>query len=76
MSKAQRIINASIDRMAHSDEPDAYRPRIAGEIDMAYKLGLMTYPERDHAMGNMVAACARRREQLRKAKLERLGITE
>jgi hypothetical protein len=76
MSKAKEIIRESIERLAASDAPDTLRPFLAGEINMAKKLDLISYAERDHLMGNLKAACARRRDELHSAKLKRLGIKQ
>ena len=74
MNRAKTIIAKSVDDMLASDAPDTIRPIVRGKIDMAYELGLIDYAERDHLMSNMIAACARRRDQLHRAKLARLGI--
>lgn len=74
--KAKAVIIASIAGLARAESPDTVRPLVAGEINMAYKLGLIDYPERDHLMNNMVSACARRRNELHRAKLARLGIEQ
>lgn len=70
------IVRESIAVMEKADSPDTIRPHICGEVDMAYKLGLIDYAERDHLINNVVSACARRRNELHRAKLARLGITE
>jgi hypothetical protein len=74
MTDAKQIIRESIDRVAKAEAPDELRKRVAGEVDMAYKLDLITYAERDHIMGHLVATCSRRRNELHRAKLARLGI--
>jgi hypothetical protein len=76
MSRAIQIIKESIGKLAESNLPDALRPRFAGEIDMAYKLGLISYDERDQLMTAMIVSCKDRRDELHKAKLERLGIKQ
>jgi hypothetical protein len=76
MPDATEIIRHSVAKLERAESPDTLRPRIAGEIDMAYKLDLITYQEREHLMGNMVAACGRRRNELHRAKLARLGIKQ
>lgn len=76
MTDAKQIIRNSIAAMAASDNPDFHRPLVAGEISMALKLKLISYEERDHLMGTLVATCARRRDELHRAKLARLGITQ
>ena len=75
MKDAKAIITESIAKLQKADAPDALRPRIAGEIDMAYKLGLIDYEERDAAMNNMLNECIRRREELHRAKLARLSLS-
>lgn len=76
MKDAKAIIAESIARLHKADAPDALRPRIAGEIDMAYKLGLISYQERDALTIHMIGECVRRREELHRAKLARLGIEQ
>lgn len=76
MKDARSIILESIKRLGTADAPDALRPRIAGEIDMAYKLGLIDYPTRDQLMATMLTAASDRRGALHRAKLARLGIAE
>lgn len=49
---------------------------LRGKIDFAYELQLIDYTERDQLMAAMIAACARRRDELHRAKLARLGIKE
>jgi len=74
---ALEIIRASIAKLATSDGPDALRPRLAGEIDMAFKLRLIDYTERDELMAMMLDACLARREQLHQARLaQQLRVTE
>ena len=72
MKDAKSIIAESIARLQKADAPDALRPRISGEIDMACKLGLISYQERDAAMNNMIVECVRRREELHRERLEQL----
>lgn len=72
MKDAKAIITESIAKLHTSDAPDALQPRIAGEIDMACKLGLISYAERGAAMNSVVTECIRRREQLHRERLERL----
>lgn len=76
MCKAKTIIRHGIAALATSDAPDVLRPVLRGKIDMAYELGLIEYAERDHLMETMIVACARRRDELHRAKLARLGIAE
>lgn len=73
---AKAIIRESIAAMERAESPDALRPRICGEVDFAYKFGLIGYAERDNLINNVLAACGRRRNELHRAKLARLGITE
>lgn len=75
MKDAKSIIAESIAKLHTADAPDALRPRIAGEIDMACKLGLISYQERDENMNSMVTECIRRREELHRERLERLRAT-
>lgn len=76
MKDAKAIIAESIARLQKAESPDALRPRIAGEIDMACKLGLISYQERDATMNHMIVECVRRRTELHRAKLARLGIEQ
>lgn len=76
MSLAKQIISDSVAKLAKADSPDTLRPRIAGEVDMAFKLGLITYAERENLQTTVVATCGRRRNELHAAKLRRLGIKE
>lgn len=76
MCKAKTIISQGIAALATSEAPDVQRPIMRGKIDMAYELGLIEYAERDQLMATMIAACARRRDELHRAKLARLGITQ
>lgn len=71
--KAKSIISLSIASLARADSPDTVRPLIAGEINMAYKLELLTYAERDNLLNEMVAACARRRDELRRVRHQQLA---
>lgn len=75
-ARAIAIIKDSIGKLSVSIAPDALRPRFAGEIDMAYKLGFISYEERDQLMTTMIVACQQRREDLRQEKLVRLGIKQ
>jgi uncharacterized protein YlaN (UPF0358 family) len=75
-ARALAIIKDQLGKLAESNLPDALRPRFAGEIDMAYKLGLISYEERDQLMTAMIVSCKDRRDELHKAKLARLGIKQ
>ena len=74
MTEALIIINESIASMRDSKQPDALRPLVAGEINMAYKLKLIDYVERDELMTQLLLACQARREQLHRQKLARLEV--
>lgn len=76
MTQAITIINQGITALATSEAPEVQRPILRGKIDMAYELGLIEYAERDQLMATMIAACARRREELHRAKLARLGVVK
>jgi hypothetical protein len=76
MPSVKQILTESIARIGKADSPDVLRGRVMGEVDMAYKLDLLTFAEREHWQQNVIAACGRRRNQLHKMKLERLGIKE
>lgn len=76
MSRAIAIIKASLAKIAVSDAPGIVRQRFAGEIDMAYKLGLIDYTEHDQHTTALAAACKHRLDELHAAKLKRLGIRE
>lgn len=76
MSRAVAIIKASLAKIAVSDAPGIVRQRFAGEIDMAYKLGLIDYPEHDQHMTALATACKDRRNELHAANMKRLGIKE
>ena len=76
MSRAVAIIKASLGKIATADAPEILRNRFAGEIDMAYKLGLISFAERDEMLSMQHTTCKERRETLRAAKLKRLGIKE
>ena len=76
MTDAKQIIRASIALVAKSEAPDELRKRVAGEVDMAHKLNLISYAERDHIMGHLVATCAKRRNDLKSAKRAKWGIAE
>lgn len=72
IDRAKTIIAESIAAVALSDSPDTLRPMIAGEINMASKLGLISYAERGQLMNAAVSACIKRREELHRANLERM----
>ena len=55
MTTALEIINESITSVRDSRQPDTVRPLIAGEINMAYKLKLIDYVERDELMTQLLA---------------------
>ena len=74
MTTALEIINESITSVRDSRQPDTVRPLIAGEINMAYKLKLIDYVERDELMTHLLLACQSRREQLHRQKLARLDV--
>lgn len=74
MTTALEIISESITSVRDSRQPDTVRPLIAGEINMAYKLKLIDYVERDELMKQLLLACQSRREQLHRQKLARLGV--
>ena len=74
MTTALEIINESITSVRDSRQPDTVRPLIAGEINMAYKLKLIDYVERDELMTQLLLACQSRREQLHRQKLARLDV--
>lgn len=74
MTAALEIINESITSVRESRQPDTVRPLIAGEINMAYKLRLIDYVERDELMTQLLLACQSRREQLHRQKLARLEV--
>lgn len=74
MTDALIIINESIASMRDSKQPDTLRPLVAGEINMAYKLKLIDYIERDELMTQLLLACQTRREQLHRQKLARLEV--
>lgn len=76
MPDAKQIIRDSVAKLAKADSPDTLRPRVAGEVDMAFKLGLISYAERENLQTTVVATCGRRRNELHAAKLARLGITQ
>lgn len=76
MSRAVAIIKASLGKIATADAPEILRNRFAGEIDMAYKLGLIDYTEHDQHTTALAAACKHRLDELHAAKLKRLGIKE
>lgn len=66
--RAVEIIQASTDRIARSDSPDVQRHRVTGEIDMAYKLDLITYAERDKLIITVNGASSARRKQLHESR--------
>lgn len=72
MATAKAIIQDSIASLINSDSPDTVRAMIAGEINMAYKLGLIDYTERDRVMTVLHNACISRRETLHRERLARL----
>ena len=76
MSRAIAIIKASLGKIENADAPEVLRNRFAGEIDMAYKLGLIDYTEHDQHTTALAAACKHRLDELHAAKLKRLGIKE
>lgn len=76
MSRAVAIIKTSLGKIATADSPEILRNRFAGEIDMAYKLGLIDYTEHDQHTTALAAACKHRLDELHAAKLKRLGIRE
>lgn len=76
MSRAIAIIKASLGKIETADAPEVLRNRFAGEIDMAYKLGLIDYPEHDQHMTALATACKDRRNELHAANMKRLGIKE
>ena len=76
MTRAVAIIKASLGKIATADAPEILRNRFAGEIDMAYKLGLISFVERDEMLSMQDTTCKDRRETLQAAKLKRLGIAE
>jgi hypothetical protein len=75
-ARAIAIIKGQLGKLADAVSPDTLRPRYAGEIDMTYKLGLISFEERDQLMTAMIVACQQRRAELHNAKLERLGIKQ
>ena len=75
-NRAITIIKDQLGKLADSVSPDTLRPRYAGEIDMAHKLGLISYEERDQLTTAMIVACQQRRAELHQAKLARLGIKQ
>lgn len=74
MPDAREIIRESIGQIAKAAAPDALRALAAGEINMAYKLGLIDYEERDNFMALMVDTCVRRREKVRADQHARMGF--
>lgn len=61
--QAEQHISTSLARVSTSAAPSVHR--IAGEIDMAYKLKLIDYPRRDFLLGELHQAVDARRTQLR-----------
>lgn len=64
---AVQIIQTSIRRVGSSVSPDTAAARAAGEIDMAYKLGFVTFEERDSMLGVLAMAVSSRRYELNRA---------
>jgi hypothetical protein len=71
--EAERHISKTLTAVAASEAPTF--EGAAGEITMAYKLGLIDYPRRDELICQLRVIVSYRRKQLRKQHLERLGIT-
>lgn len=67
---AERHICNSLAALTSSQAP--LLDRVAGEIDLAYKLHLIDYPRRDVLMGQLRAIVNHRRDQLRKQHHARL----
>lgn len=67
---AERHICNSLAALTSSQAP--LLDRVAGEIDLAYKLHLIDYPRRDALMGQLRSIVNHRREQLRKQHHARL----
>jgi len=76
MSRAIDIIKASNDQIAKASAPDILRQRFAGEIDFAFKFGLISYAERDQMLSMQATTCKDRRAELHAEKLTRLGISQ
>jgi hypothetical protein len=76
MSRAIDIIKASNDQISKAGAPDILRARFAGEIDFAYKFGLISFAERDQMLSMQATTCKDRRETLKATKLKRLGISQ
>jgi hypothetical protein len=73
MTTALEIINESITSVRDSRQPDTVRPLIAGEINMAYKLKLIDYVERDELMTQLLLACQKRRAELHRARMQEIA---
>lgn len=67
---AERHICNSLAALTSSQAP--LLDRVAGEIDLAYKLHLIDYPRRDALMGQLRSIVNHRRDQLRKQHHARL----
>lgn len=66
--EAERHISETLAKIAASNAP--LTERATGEIDMAYKLGLIDYERRQVLVEQLQAIAAFRRGELRKAKHE------
>lgn len=67
---AEKAIAASMAQVAGSIAPTV--DRVAGEIDMAYKLKLIDYPRRDVLMGQLRVIVNNRRAELREQQNARM----
>lgn len=67
---AEKAIAASMAQIAGSIAPTV--DRVAGEIDMAYKLRLIDYPRRDVLLCQLRVIVNNRRQQLRELQNARL----
>lgn len=67
---AEKAIAASMAQVAGSIAPTV--DRVAGEIDMAYKLKLIDYPRRDVLLGQLRVIVNNRRQQLREQQNARM----
>ena len=67
---AEKAIAASMAQVAGSIAPTV--DRVAGEIDMAYKLKLIDYPRRDVLLGQLRVIVNNRRAELREQQNARM----
>lgn len=68
--EAERQIAISMASQTNSNAPDM--ERVAGQLDLAYKLKLIDYPRRDVLLSQLREIVIRRREQMNEQRIAKL----